>query len=151
DADPEQLARFEQEARTLASLSHPHIAVLFGVQEAEGVRGLVLELVDGETLADRIHRGPIPLGEALQIAHEIAEALDAAHQRGIVHRDRKRANKKTTAARVKKPLDCASAKAAPASRGTWDVPTEDGQREVIRGTAAYMSPEQARGEIVDKR
>jgi serine/threonine-protein kinase len=151
DAGPEQLARFEQEARTLASLSHPHVAVLYGVQEAEGVRGLVLELVDGETLADRIRRGPIPLGDALQIAHEIAEALDAAHQRGIVHRDLKPANIKITADRVTKVLDFGLAQAAPAGPDSWAVPIQDAQQEVIRGTAAYMSPEQARGEIVDKR
>src|SRR5262245_43141644 len=151
DADPGRLARFEQAARTLASLSHPHIAVLYGVQEADGVRGLVLELVDGETLADRIRRGPIPPGEALQIAHEIAEALDAAHQRGIVHRDLKPANIKITADRVTKVLDFGLAQVAPASPDTSSDPIPDAQREVIRGTAAYMSPEQARGEIVDKR
>jgi eukaryotic-like serine/threonine-protein kinase len=151
DADPGSLERFEQEARTLASLSHPHIAVIYGVQEAEGVRGLVLELVEGDTLADRIRRGPIQLGEALQIAHEIAEALDAAHQRGIVHRDLKPANIKITADRVTKILDFGLAQAAPVSPGTSGEPAPDAQREVIRGTAAYMSPEQARGEIVDKR
>jgi eukaryotic-like serine/threonine-protein kinase len=151
DADPGRLARFEQEARTLASLSHPHIAVIYGVQESEGVRGLVLELVDGETLADRIRRGPIQLGEALQIAHEIAEALDAAHQRGIVHRDLKPANIKITADRVTKVLDFGLAQAAPDSPGALGDAAPDAQSDVIRGTAAYMSPEQARGEIVDKR
>src|SRR5262249_42360900 len=126
-------------------------AVIYGAQEAEGVRGLVLELVDGETLADRIHRGPIPRGEALRIAHEIAEALDAAHQRGIVHRDLKPANIKITADRVTKVLDFGLAQAAPASPGISGEPAPDAQSDVIRGTAAYMSPEQARGEIVDKR
>ena len=150
DADPGKLERFEQEARALASFSHPHIAAIYGVQEAEGVRGLVLELVDGETLADRIRRGPIPLGEALSIAHEIAEALDAAHQRGIVHRDLKPANIKITADRVTKILDFGLAQAAPAGVDTSGDAVAAAQ-EVIRGTAAYMSPEQARGDIVDKR
>ncbi len=151
DADPGKLARFEQENSSPSpSLSHPHIAVIYGVQESEGVRGLVLELVDGETLASRIRRGPIPLGEALQIAHEIAEALDAAHQRGIVHQNVKPANI-ITADRVTKVLDFGLAQAAPASPSTSGDTAQDAQREVIRGTAAYMSPEQARGEIVDKR
>jgi serine/threonine-protein kinase len=152
DAGPGRLAQFEQEARTLALLSHPHIGVIYGVHEAQGVRGLVLELVDGETLADRIRRGPIRLGEALQIAHEIAEALDAAHQRGIVHRDLKPANIKITADGVTKILDFGLAQAASASPIASRIVAPHAERDVvIRGTAAYMSPEQARGEIVDKR
>src|ERR671934_242440 len=84
--DADRLARFEREAKTLASLNHPHIAAIYGLEEQGGVRGLVMELVDGETLADRIARGPIPLDEALPVAKQIAEALEAAHEQGIVHR-----------------------------------------------------------------
>jgi serine/threonine protein kinase len=88
-SDPERLTRFEREARMLASLNHPHIGAIYGLEDAEGVRALVLELVEGETLADRLQRGPLPIPNALQIAREIADALDAAHEKGIVHRDLK--------------------------------------------------------------
>src|SRR5262245_25129716 len=91
-ADPDRLARFEREARVLASLNHPHIAAIYGVETSESVTALILELVDGETLADRLKRGPIPLKDALSIARQIADALDAAHERSIVHRDLKPAN-----------------------------------------------------------
>ena len=149
---PARLAQFEHEARVLASFSHPHIGAIFGVQAADGVRGLILELVDGETLADRIRRGPIPIAETIRIAREIAEALDAAHQRGIVHRDLKPANIKMTADGVTKVLDFGLAQAgaidaARASNSSYAEPSVT----MIRGTAAYMSPEQARGAIVDKR
>jgi serine/threonine protein kinase len=87
--DPERLARFEREARVLAVLNHPHVGVIYGLEDADGVRALVLELVDGDTLAERIGRGPVPVKEALTIAHQIAEPLDAAHEEGIVHRDLK--------------------------------------------------------------
>src|SRR5947209_7849701 len=95
-ADPERLARFEREAKTLAALNHPNIATIYGVEEQGGVRGLVMELVEGDTLADRIARGPISLDEALTIAKQIAEALEAAHEQGIIHRDLKPANIKIT-------------------------------------------------------
>ena len=91
-ADPDRLARFEREAQVLASLNHPNIAAIYGLEEADGVRALVLELVEGPTLADRIAQGPIPLDEALPIAKQIAEALEAAHERGVIHRDLKPAN-----------------------------------------------------------
>src|SRR5262245_60081037 len=91
-ADPERLARFEREARVLASLNHPHIAAIYGIETSGGVKALVLELVDGETLADRLKRGPMPLRDALSIARQIADALDSAHERSIVHRDLKPAN-----------------------------------------------------------
>ena len=152
ESEPTRLAQFEREARILASFSHPHIGAIYGVQTADGIRGLVLELVDGETLADRIRRGPIPLADAMRIAREIAEALDAAHQRGIVHRDLKPANITMTADGVTKVLDFGLAQAAPIDAGSGaDVSSEDGRPTLIRGTAAYMSPEQARGANVDKR
>jgi serine/threonine protein kinase len=95
-SDPERLARFEREARTLAALNHPHIGAIYGVEEAEGLRALVLELVEGETLADRLQRGPMPIAEALIIGRQIADGLDAAHEKGIIHRDLKPANIKVT-------------------------------------------------------
>jgi len=155
--DPERLARFEREARTLASLNHPNIAAIYGLEEAEDVRALVLELVDGETLADRLRRGPIPLTEALTIAQQIAAALETAHEQSIIHRDLKPANIKVTPAGSVKVLDFGLAKAM--SGGTSNVDPADaptasiaGTRDgVILGTAAYMSPEQARGQAVDKR
>src|SRR6185503_18360576 len=111
-ADQERLARFEREARMLAALNHPHIAAIHGIVDAEDVRGLVLELVEGETLADRIRRGPIPLTDALEIARQVADALDAAHEKGIVHRDLKPANIKVTPDGVVKVLDFVFNKAA---------------------------------------
>src|SRR5262245_51997920 len=109
--DVDRLARFEREARVLASLNHPHIAAIYGLEEADGVRALVLELVDGSTLADRIARGPIPLDEALSIADQIGEALQAAHDHGIVHRDLKPANVKVRDDGMVKVLDFGLAKA----------------------------------------
>jgi len=154
--DPERLARFQREAQILASLNHPNIAAIYGVEEQNHLRGLVLELVEGPTLADRIARGPIPLDEALAIAHKIAEALDAAHERGIVHRDLKPSNVKVTDDGTVKVLDFGLAKVF-----TDETPTEDFSHSptllkatrtgVILGTAAYMSPEQAKGKPVDKR
>src|SRR6185295_11876882 len=91
-ADPERLARFEREARLLASLNHPRIAAIYGFEEAAGIHALVLELVDGPTLAERLQRGPLPIAEALRIARQIADALEAAHERGVVHRDLKPQN-----------------------------------------------------------
>jgi Tol biopolymer transport system component len=155
-ADPDRLARFEREARLLASLNHPHIGTIHGLEESEGVRALVLELVDGETLADRLHRGAISIPDALAMARQIADALEAAHDKGIVHRDLKPSNIKITPDGVVKVLDFGLAKGGTEASG-YDLTqsptisignTHDG---VILGTAPYMSPEQARGQVVDKR
>ena len=156
-SNPERLARFEREARVLASLNHPHIGAIYGLEDADGVRALVLELVNGETLADRIARGPIPLNDTLTIARQMADALEAAHEKGIVHRDLKPANIKITPDGVVKVLDFGLAKAASGDTALADLTqsptlTIGGTREgVILGTAAYMSPEQARGRPADKR
>jgi serine/threonine-protein kinase len=154
--DPERLARFEREARILASLNHPHIAAIYGFEEADGVRALVLELVDGPTLADRLAQGAVPADEAVAIAGQIADALETAHEKGIIHRDLKPANIKLRPDGSVKVLDFGIAKALDPS-GASELPdastitmtaTRGG---VILGTAAYMSPEQARGHAVDKR
>ena len=155
-ADPERLTRFQREAEVLASLNHPNIAAIYGLEEAEGVRALVLELVEGPTLADRIKQGPISLDEALPIAKQIAEALEAAHEKGIIHRDLKPANIKVKEDGTVKVLDFGLAKALnPLPEGdASQSPTLTAmatQMGVIMGTAAYMSPEQARGKTVDKR
>ena len=155
-ADPERLARFQREAEVLASLNHPNIAAIHGLEEADDTRALVLELVEGPTLADRIKRGPIPLDEALPIAKQIAEALEAAHEAGVIHRDLKPANIKVKDDGTVKVLDFGLAKALdPASAGDPSMsPTVTAAATatgVIMGTAAYMSPEQARGEVVDRR
>ena len=135
----------------LAALNHPHIAAIHGIVDADGVRGLVLELVEGATLADRIQRGPMPVADALGMARQIADALDAAHEKGFVHRDLKPANIKVTPGGVVKVLDFGIAKAATGD-GPPSTLTLDGTQEgTILGTAAYMSPEQARGQPVDKR
>ncbi len=110
-SDPDRLARFEREAKVLASLNHPNIGSIYGLEEAEGVRALVLELVEGPTLADRISKGPIPLDEALPIAKQIAEALEAAHEQGVIHRDLKPANVKVKDDGTVKVLDFGLAKA----------------------------------------
>ncbi len=153
-SDPERLARFEREAKTLASLNHPHIAQIFGLED--GGRALVMELVEGEDLAQRISRGPIALDEALPIARQIAEALEAAHEHGIVHRDLKPANVKVSADGTVKVLDFGLAKAVaddavPADLSLSPTFTEATRAGVILGTVGYMSPEQARGKPVDKR
>jgi serine/threonine-protein kinase len=168
-ADPERLARFEREAKVLASLNHPHIGGIYGVEEASAdggaVKALVLELVEGPTLADRIARGPIPIDEALPIARQIAEALEAAHEQGIVHRDLKPANIKVKPDGTVKVLDFGLAKALepPLQAGgaandaalshspTLTLGAAATQMGVILGTAASMAPEQARGRTVDKR
>jgi serine/threonine protein kinase len=116
--DPERVARFEREARTLASLNHPHIAQIHGLEEADGVKALVMELVEGPTLADRIAQGPIPLDEALPIAKQIAEALEAAHEHGIIHRDLKPANIKVREDGTVKVLDFGLAKAIEPAAGS---------------------------------
>jgi eukaryotic-like serine/threonine-protein kinase len=152
-ADPDRLARFEREAKTLASLNHPHIAHIYGVEESGSTRALVMELVDGETLAERIARGSIPIAEALAIARQIADALEAAHGTGVIHRDLKPANIKLRRDGVVKVLDFGLAKVstgepAIANESPTQTATHAG---TILGTAAYMSPEQARGHPVDKR
>ena len=154
--DPDRLARFTREAQVLASLNHPNIAAIHGIEEAEGTRALVLELVEGPTLADRISQGPIPLDEALPIAKQIAEALEAAHEQGVIHRDLKPANVKVKDDSTVKVLDCGLAKALEpdASNDPSLSPTLSAaatQMGMIVGTAAYMSPEQARGMVVDRR
>jgi serine/threonine protein kinase/Tol biopolymer transport system component len=153
---PDRLARCEREARMLAALNHPHIAAIYGIEDDEGIHALVLELVDGETLAERIARGPLPVVHALEIARQIADALDAAHEKGIVHRDLKPANIKITSDGVVKVLDFGLAKLeAPVTEaGISASPTVTvggTHAGLIVGTAAYMSPEQARGLPVDKR
>ena len=157
-ADPDRLARFRREAQILASLNHPHIAAIYGLEEANHTPALVLELVEGPTLADRIMQGPIPLDEALAIARQIVDALEAAHGQGIVHRDLKPANIKLRPDDTVKVLDFGLAKAlepVSAATETAESPTITSpamtRLGVILGTAAYMSPEQAKGRAVDKR
>ncbi len=154
-SDPDRLARFEREARTLAALNHPHIAAIYGIEEAKGVRALVLELVEGETLANRIAHG-LKVGDALTIARQIVSALDAAHEKGVVHRDLKPRNIMLTRGGAVKVLDFGLAKfdELTPSRDLTQSPTMtlSATREgVILGTAAYMSPEQTRGQAIDKR
>jgi len=155
--DPERLARFDREAKTLAALSHPNIAGVHGLEKSGGTIALVMELVEGPTLADRIVEGPLPVDDALAIARQIAEALEAAHEQGIVHRDLKPSNVKVRPDGTVKVLDFGLAKAvetSPAS-GLTQSPTITTpamtQAGLILGTAAYMSPEQARGKTVDRR
>jgi hypothetical protein len=158
-ADPERLARFQREAEVLAALNHPHIAAIHGLEDSSDIRALVLELVDGPTLADRIARGAIPVDEALAIARQIADALHAAHERGIIHRDLKPANIKITPDGVVKVLDFGLAKAAapalvgsdPGRSPAITSPVAMTQAGIVLGTAAYMSPEQAKGREADKR
>ena len=156
-ADAERLARFQREAQVLASLNHPQIAAIYGLEHSDSLDALVLELVEGETLAERIARGPLPVDDALEVARQIADALEAAHEKGIVHRDLKPANVKITPQGKVKVLDFGLAKAAAADSSSPDAthsPTLTAaatQAGVVIGTAAYMAPEQARGRAVDKR
>ena len=161
-ADPERLARFQREAEVLAVLNHPNIAHIFGLEKSDGTIALVMELVEGPTLAERIARGPIPLDEALPIARQIAEALEAAHGQGVIHRDLKPANIKVRddgavkvldfgLAKAMDPLSSSSAAAALANSPTITNAAAMTAAGIILGTAAYMSPEQARGKVVDKR
>jgi serine/threonine-protein kinase len=160
-SDPERIARFEREARTLAALNHPNIAQIYGVEESDSVRALVMELVEGPTLADRIAQGPIPIDESLAIAKQIARALEAAHEQGIVHRDLKPANIKVREDGTVKVLDFGLAKALepvgsadPARLSmspTITSPVAMTGIGTLVGTAAYMSPEQAKGRPADKR
>ena len=165
-ADPDRLMRFEREAKTLATLNHPHIAQVHGFERSGDTRALVMELVEGDDLTQRIARGPIPIDETMAIAGQIADALEAAHDRGVVHRDLKPANIKLADGANVKVLDFGLAKALDTMEGggfsrrqaeaeasalptiTTPAMTRAG---VILGTAAYMSPEQARGRVVDKR
>src|SRR6186713_231808 len=155
--DPDRAARFEREARVLASLNHPNIAAIYGVEESAGRKYLVMELVPGETLAERIKAGAIPVDDALSIAKQILEALEAAHEKGIIHRDLKPANVKVTPEGKVKVLDFGLAKAyetEATNASLSNSPTLSlaaTQQGMILGTAAYMSPEQAKGRAVDKR
>src|SRR5262249_55386479 len=155
--DPERERRFERDARVLAALNHPLIGAIYGLEDAHGTLGLVLELIEGPTLADRLAAGPLKVRESLGIARQLAEALEAAHERGIVHRDLKPRNIKVTAKGTVKVLDFGLAKALVSEGPSADVArfptiTIDGTAEgFVAGTPAYMSPEQARGQAVDKR
>ncbi len=156
--DADRVSRFEREARVLAALNHPNIAAIYGLENSDSKKFLVMELVPGETLAGRIQRGPIPIEEALGIGKQIAEALEAAHEKGIIHRDLKPANIKVTADGQVKVLDFGLAKAYEQDAGSTTLsnsPTVASMAAtnagVILGTAAYMSPEQASGKPVDKR
>ena len=156
--DPDRLARFRREAHVLASLNHPHIGAIYGLEESNGLEALVLELIEGATLADRIAQGPIPLDETLSIARQIAEALEAAHEQGIIHRDLKPSNIKLRPDGTVKVLDFGLAKALePAETPTTNpvmsptLTARATQVGLIVGTAAYMAPEQAKGRPVDKR
>ena len=158
-ADPDRLARFEREAKVLASLNHPNIGTIYGLEEAEGVKALVLELIEGPTLADRIKQGAIPVDEALPIAKQIAEALEAAHEAGVIHRDLKPANIKVREDGTVKVLDFGLAKAfqpdasdpSVSASPTMSLTAAATQMGMVIGTAAYMAPEQAKGKAVDKR
>lgn len=154
--DPERLTRFGREAKTLASLNHPNIAAIYGIED----RALVMELVEGDDLSVVISRGPIPLAEALPIAKQIADALEAAHEQGVVHRDLKPANVKVRPNGTVKVLDFGLAKAmdpagasgqAEAAMNSPTLTARGTQMGMIIGTAAYMAPEQAKGKAVDKR
>ena len=157
--DPDRLARFQREAQVLASLNHPGIAAIYGLEDSGHTKALVLELVEGPTLADRIKRGPIPLDEALPIAKQIAEALEAAHEAGVIHRDLKPANIKVRDDGTVKVLDFGLAKAFQPDANdpnlsqspTISLTAAATQMGMVIGTAAYMAPEQASGKVVDKR
>jgi Tol biopolymer transport system component len=156
-ADPDRLARFEREAKVLASLNHAHIAHIYGLEEADGQKALVLELVEGSTLAARIARGPVPVDEAIPLFRQIAQGLEAAHERGIVHRDLKPGNVKIALDGTVKILDFGLARESAVDPSQEEVSrsptlTRDAtEAGVILGTAPYMSPEQARGQVVDRR
>ena len=156
--DADRLARFQREAEVLASLNHPNIAAIYGLEESGGMTALVMELVDGDDLSQRIARGAMPLDEALPVARQIADALEAAHEQGIIHRDLKPANIKVRGDGAVKVLDFGLAKAMdPAGASAANVansPTLTAHATalgMIIGTAAYMAPEQAKGKAVDKR
>ena len=155
---PERLARFEREARLLASLNHPNIAAIFGLEDASGTPYLVLELVEGETLAQRLARGPLAIRETLEVGEQIAAAIETAHERGVVHRDLKPGNVMLTPSRTVKVLDFGLAKGGASEAGSSSNLSQSPTMAlsatgegIILGTAAYMSPEQARGQSVDRR
>ena len=158
-ADPDRLARFQREAEVLASLNHPNIAGIYGLEESGGMTALVMELVEGDDLSQRLARGAIPVDEALPIARQIADAVEAAHEQGIIHRDLKPANIKVRPDGTVKVLDFGLAKALePAGNASADLANSPTittpamtQVGLILGTAAYMSPEQAKGRPADKR
>jgi eukaryotic-like serine/threonine-protein kinase len=155
--DAERMARFQREAKVLASLSHPNIATVYGLEDSGGTCALVMELVEGPTLADRIKAGPIPVDESVRIARQIADALEYAHERGIIHRDLKPANVKVAADDTVKVLDFGLAKALESDTASIDISTSPTisrmatMQGVLLGTAAYMSPEQAKAKSVDRR
>ncbi len=155
--DAERMARFQREAKVLASLSHPNIATIYGLEDSGSTRALVMELVEGPTLADRVKAGPIPVDEAVRIARQIADALEYAHERGIIHRDLKPANVKVTNDDAVKVLDFGLAKALEGDPSSIDISTSPTisrmatMQGVLLGTAAYMSPEQAKAKSVDRR
>src|SRR5208337_1601384 len=153
----ERMARFQREAKVLASLNHPNIASIYGLEDSGSTHALVMELVEGPTLADRIKSGPIPISEALPIAKQMCDALEYAHERGIVHRDLKPANVKVTNDDTVKVLDFGLAKALEGDASSIDIATSPTISRmatlagVLLGTAAYMSPEQTKGKAVDRR
>jgi eukaryotic-like serine/threonine-protein kinase len=156
--DPDRLARFEREAQVLAALNHPHIAGIYGLEMAGGVQALVLELVEGPTLAQRLEHGALPVDEAIDIGRQVADALEAAHEQGIIHRDLKPANIKLRPDGTVKVLDFGLAKAlepattlSPLANSPTLTSPAMTRAGVILGTAAYMSPEQARGRVLDRR
>ena len=155
--DLQRMARFAREAQLLASLNHPNIAHVYGLEESNGIRALVMELVEGPTVAGRIRQGPIPADEVLTMAKQITEALEAAHERGIIHRDFKPSNVKVTSEGQVKVLDFGLAKAFEGDSAEEELqnsPTMSAaatRAGTLLGTAAYMSPEQARARRVDKR
>src|SRR3972149_2173226 len=155
--DAGRVARFQREAKLLAALNHPNIAAIHVLEEFGGIQFLVLELVEGETLAEQLKRGPIPVEESLKLALQITEALEAAHEKGVIHRDLKPANIKVTPEGKVKVLDFGLAKAFAGDQDELTLSNSPTlslaatQQGVILGTAAYMSPEQARGRTVDKR
>ena len=155
--DIDRVARFQREAKLLASLNHPNIAAIYGLEESDGTHFLVLELIEGDTLADRLKKGAIPVEEALKLALQIAEALEAAHEKGVIHRDLKPANIKVTPDGKVKVLEFGLAKAFAGDSEDMNLSNSPTlsvaatQQGIILGTAAYMSPEQASGETTDKR
>jgi eukaryotic-like serine/threonine-protein kinase len=161
--DADRMARFEREARLLAALDHPNISAIYGIEESDGAKALVLALIDGPTLEDRIAAGAIPIEEAIPLARQMAEAVEYAHERGVIHRDLKPANVKITPDGVVKVLDFGLAKALtgegdegslPSTIGLTSFPTmsiRPTQAGMILGTAAYMAPEQAKGKPADRR